>query len=63
MSICLFSVPSAGTRNRVDWRLLVEESIAEIEKLRTLLSQNWPTGPIQSLSCDVHDTAKPSVEN
>ena len=32
-NICLLSVPWDGTRNCVDWRLLVKESIAKIEIL------------------------------
>ena len=31
------SVPSAGYKNFMDWRLLVKERIAKIEKLRNLL--------------------------
>ena len=31
--VCLF-VPPAGTGNLVDWRLLAEEDIAKISKLR-----------------------------
>ena len=33
MSVCVFE-PLAGTRNRVDWRLLFKEHIAKIAKLR-----------------------------
>ena len=32
-------VPSVGDRNGMDWRLLVEERIAKISKLRTPLKQ------------------------
>ena len=32
--VCLF-VPSCGTQNRMDWRLLVKERIARIARLRT----------------------------
>ena len=33
--VCL-SVPSAGTRNHVDWRLLVKERTAKIKKKHNL---------------------------
>ena len=36
MSVCL-SVPSRGTWNWVDWRLLVKERIAKIAKLRAMV--------------------------
>ena len=32
--VCPLSVPSNGTGNRLDWRLLVKERIAKIAKLR-----------------------------
>ena len=34
-SVCLSLVPLARTCNRMEWRLLVEERIAKIAKLRT----------------------------
>ena len=37
MSTAGLSVPSDGTQNGVDWRLLVEECIAIITKLTNLL--------------------------
>ena len=35
----VFLAPSAGTRNHVDWRLLVEEVIAKSAKIRTLFGR------------------------
>ena len=50
VSVCLF-VPSPGTRNRMDWRLLVKECIVKIAKKNKNLS--WQT----SLLCILGELA------
>ena len=39
--VCLFSVPSDGTCNRVGWKLLVEGRIAHIAKLNKITFLLW----------------------
>ena len=50
MSVCVSGdlfVPSAGTQNRVDWRLLVKESIDKVAKLRNLIKKgDSPVAPV-----------------
>ena len=41
--VCCLFVPSDGTRNRVDWRILVEERIAKVANLRANFLINLST--------------------